>query len=76
VPLWIRDLLWDEAKGMTMASNRKTAQRAPDFASLEEEAEFWERNSPLDYPLDWREVEGRKAPEPLGHILGVRLVRL
>jgi hypothetical protein len=44
--------------------------RLPRFKSLEEEAAFWENQSPLDYS-EFKEV---KADLPrLGHILAVRL---
>ena len=53
---------------------RKAAQnRVPKFRSLEEEAEFWENHSPLDYPQDWVEVKGVNVQRPLGHILEVHM---
>jgi hypothetical protein len=60
-----------------MPTHKETAQekpnRVPRFRSLEEEAEFWDTHSPLDYPEYWKEGERPKAERPLGHILGVRL---
>lgn len=54
--------------------DRKAAQnRVPKFRSFEEEAEFWENHSPLDYPQDWIEVRDAKVQRPLGHILEVHL---
>jgi len=45
----------------------------PQFKSLEEEAEFWDKHSPLDFPDEWVEVKRVKVARPLGHILAVRL---
>ena len=45
----------------------------PQFKSLEEEAEFWDKHSPLDFPDEWVEVKHVKVARPLGHILAVRL---
>lgn len=43
----------------------------PKLKSYEEEADFWDTHSPLDYGT-WREVKLEVA-KPLVHILGVRL---
>ena len=43
----------------------------PKFKSYEEEADFWDTHSTLDYGT-WREVKLEVA-KPLGHILGIRL---
>ncbi len=43
----------------------------PKFKSYEEEANFWDTHSPLDYGT-WKEVKLEVA-KPLIHILGVRL---
>ena len=48
-------------------------RRAPKFKSLEEEAAFWDTQSPLDYPNEWTEEKPAKIERPLGHILAVRL---
>ncbi len=56
-----------------MATRKETPPRVPKFASLEEEAAFWDSHSPLDYPTDWVEEPAVKTERPLGHILGVRL---
>ena len=56
-----------------MATRTTTKQHIPDFASVEEEAAFWDTHSPLDYPREWREVPRAEGHKPLGHILGVRL---
>lgn len=45
--------------------------KIPKFKSYEEEAEFWDTHSPLDYG-SWKEVKLDVA-KPLAHILGVRL---
>jgi len=48
--------------------------RVPRFTSLEEEVEFWDTHSPLDFPDYWKDVKRKtKRHQPLGHILGVRL---
>ena len=46
-------------------------KKIPKFKSYEEEAEFWDTHSPLDYGA-WKEVKLEIA-KPLEHILGVRL---
>src|SRR5207253_2923667 len=56
-----------------MSANRETENQVPKFKSLEEEAEFWDTHSPLDYPDYWKDVEPEKSQRPLSHILGVRL---
>lgn len=43
----------------------------PKFKSYEEEADFWDTHSPLDYGT-WKEVK-LEVVKPLEHILGVRL---
>jgi hypothetical protein len=56
-----------------MTANKETASQVPKFKSLEEESEFWDTHSPLDYPNYWKDVEPEKSQRPLSHILGVRL---
>ena len=46
-------------------------KKIPRFKSYEEEADFWDTHSPLDYG-SWKEVKLEFA-KPLVHILGVRL---
>lgn len=46
-------------------------KKIPKFKSYEEEADFWDTHSPLDYGA-WKEVKLEVA-KPLEHILGVRL---
>lgn len=46
-------------------------KKIPRFKSYEEEADFWDTHSPLDYGT-WKEVK-LKVAKPLVHILGVRL---
>lgn len=46
-------------------------KKIPRFKSYEEEADFWDTHSPLDYGT-WKEVKLEVA-RPLEHILGVRL---
>ena len=55
-------------------SKRQSRPRSkiPRFKSREEEAEFWDTHSPLDYG-EWKEVKQFKVVRPLAHILGVRL---
>jgi hypothetical protein len=47
--------------------------KVPRFKSLEEEAEFWDKHSPLEFEDEWVEVKRVKVARPLGHILAVRL---
>ncbi len=57
-----------------MVTQRKRTderRRIPRFRSREEEAEFWDTHSPLDYG-PWEEVKLEVA-RPLGHVLAVRL---
>jgi len=49
----------------------ETRKKIPRFKSREEEAEFWDTHSPLEYG-DWEEVE-LKVARPLIHTLAVRL---
>ncbi|MBI2039605.1 hypothetical protein HYT18_00855 [Candidatus Microgenomates bacterium] len=46
-------------------------KKIPKFKSYEEEADFWDTHSPLDYGT-WKEVKLEFA-KPLEHILGVRM---
>ncbi len=46
-------------------------KKIPRFKSYEEEADFWDTHSPLDYG-SWKEVKLEFA-KPLIHTLGVRL---
>lgn len=46
-------------------------KKIPRFKSYEEEADFWDTHSPLDFGT-WKEVKLEFA-KPLVHILGVRL---
>ncbi|MEX1254216.1 MAG: hypothetical protein WEE64_07735 [Dehalococcoidia bacterium] len=43
-----------------------------EFTSREEEAEFRDTHSPLDYG-EWKELKRLTVTRPLGHIPGVRL---
>lgn len=45
----------------------------PRFKSREEEAEFWDKHSPLEFEDEWLEVKQVKVARPLSHILAVRL---
>jgi hypothetical protein len=54
-------------------TNTQRRTRIPRFKSLEEEAEFWDKHSPLDFPDEWVEVKRVKVARPLNHILAVRL---
>lgn len=49
-------------------------QKVPKFKSRREEAEFWDKNSPLDFPDYWEDASVT-ADKPLRHeiILSVRL---
>lgn len=46
-------------------------KKIPKFKSYDEEANFWDIHSPLDYGT-WKEVK-LEVTRPLEHILGVRL---
>jgi len=46
-------------------------KKIPRFKSREEEADFWDTHSPLEYG-EWEEVE-LKVARPLNHILAVRM---
>lgn len=46
-------------------------KKIPRFKSYEEEANFWDAHSPLDYGV-WKKVK-LEVVKPLEHILGVRL---
>jgi hypothetical protein len=47
-------------------------KKIPRFKSRQEEAEFWDTHSPLDYG-EWTEVKRFNVAKPLVHILAVRL---
>ena len=47
-------------------------KRIPKFKSREEEADFWDTHSPLDYG-EWKEVKRFTVARPLVHVLAVRL---
>jgi hypothetical protein len=59
-----------------MKMNNKSTTKIPDFKSREEEAEFWQTHSPLDFPDEFEEVEV-KVKRPLAirrkKVLSVRL---
>jgi hypothetical protein len=59
---------------MVGAKEVPRGNKVPRFKSREEEADFWDSHSPLDFPDYW--VEARrplKFEEPLVHTLAVRL---
>jgi hypothetical protein len=43
------------------------------FKNREEEAEFWDKHSPLEFEDEFVEVKQVKVARPLSHILAVRL---
>ncbi len=51
----------------------KHDEHPPNFGSPEEEAEFWDSHSPLDYPQHWRETDASPTRRQLSHALAVRL---
>ncbi len=57
-----------------MATDAKTKSRIPDFASIEEEAEFWDTHDTTDYEHVFEPVELTFA-RPLKHtwMLSIRL---
>ncbi len=56
---------------MTEKGNARSG--IPRFRSAEEEAEFWDTHSPLDYAEATTEVRNGAGQRRLGHILAVRL---
>jgi len=59
---------------MANTKQKTEKQKVPRFQSREEEADFWDKHSPLDFPGYWVEAKRpTKFDKPLGHILGVRL---
>ncbi|MDO8671952.1 MAG: CopG family antitoxin [Dehalococcoidia bacterium] len=56
-----------------MTTPKEVKKQIPKFHSIEEEAEFWDNHSPLDYPDEWTEARQTRVQRPLGHVLGVRL---
>jgi hypothetical protein len=58
---------------MALRQEKANRKRLPRFKSLEEEAEFWDKHSPLEFEDEWVEVKQVKVARPLGHILAVRL---
>jgi hypothetical protein len=56
-----------------MTTRRRTKSAIPRFKSLDEEAEFWDKHSPLEFEDEWVEVKRVKVARPLSHILEVRL---
>lgn len=57
-----------------MPRRKQPKDPIPEFSSSEEEAEFWDTHSPLDYPEYWQEdTEGIEVGRPLEHVLSVRL---
>jgi len=58
---------------MALPQEKANRKRLPRFKSLDEEAEFWDKHSPLDFPDEWVEVKRVKVAQPLSHILAVRL---
>jgi hypothetical protein len=48
-------------------------KKMPRFKSREEEAEFWDTHSPLEFEDQWVEVKRIKVAHPLIHTLAVRM---
>jgi hypothetical protein len=57
---------------MSMAT-KEHKQRVPNFKSDEEEAQFWDTHSPLDYPDSFKDEQSVRVERPLEHTLAVRL---
>jgi len=57
-----------------MATDAKTKKRSPDFASIEEEAEFWDTHDTTEYEHEFEPVE-LTFERPLTHsyVLSIRL---
>ena len=58
---------------MALPHEKANRKRLPRFKSLDEEAEFWDKHSPLEFEDEWVEVKQVKVARPLSHILAVRL---
>jgi hypothetical protein len=58
---------------MALRRPQSEQKRIPKFKSLDEEAEFWEKHSPLEFEDEWVEVKQVKVARPLSHVLAVRL---
>ena len=58
---------------MALRQEKASQKRLPRFKNLDEEAEFWDKHSPLEFEDEWVEVKQVKVARPLGHILAVRL---
>lgn len=56
-----------------MAKPKPTKNLVPPFASVAEEASFWDTHSPLDYPEMWEHVAAESSGDAIGHLLAVRL---
>jgi phosphohistidine swiveling domain-containing protein len=52
--------------------DKEAKKKIPRFRSREEEAEFWDTHSPLDFPDEIRQVEMR-VRKPLKGVLAIRL---
>ncbi len=57
-----------------MATDAKTKKRSPDFASIEEEAEFWDTHDTTEYEHEFEPVE-LTFEHPIRHtyMLSIRL---
>lgn len=64
----------DAGKELIMATHAKTQKQIPDFASIEEEAEFWDTHDFTDYEHELEPVEFTVA-QPLKStwMLSIRL---
>jgi hypothetical protein len=63
-----------DIKENEMATDAKTKKRSPDFASIEEEAEFWDTHDTTEYEHEFQPVE-LTFERPLKHtwMLSIRL---
>jgi len=61
-------------KANKMATDAKTKKRSPDFASIEEEAEFWDTHDTTEYEHEFEPVE-LTFEHPIRHtyMLSIRL---
>lgn len=55
-----------------MKSAERIASKIPTFASLREEATFWDNHSLTEFDNEFRLVDVEVA-QPLGHILSIRI---
>lgn len=61
-----------DPKNDVIGAKKASANPIPRFKDAEEEAEFWDTHSPMDYPDEFKKADVT-FERPLRHLLGVRL---